>query len=75
MATQTFKNWVGSSKQVVSTQYNEERKVMTVEFIKGAKYEYSEVPLKVWEKSLVTESIGKFINTDIKPHYSYKKIA
>jgi hypothetical protein len=71
---QVFKSWIGLSKQVNTTEYSESKKTMIVEFAKGDKYEYSKVPVEVWLKSLDTESIGRFINTDIKPFYSDVKL-
>lgn len=67
------KSWAGLSSQVVSTSYNEEGKYMIVQFNSG-KYKYDGVPLEVWKQSLNTTSIGKFINSTIKPNYPYTKL-
>lgn len=63
-----------NSTQVSKTWYDEEKKVMFVTFKTGKTYSYDEVPAEVYEKSLQAESIGKFLNTDIKGKYSYKAI-
>lgn len=69
-----FKNWAHLSSQVRSTNYNQKDKYMLVEFMNGGRYKYSDVPLEVWVQSLNTVSIGKFINTTIKPNYSVTKL-
>lgn len=67
------KSWVGLSSQVASTSYNEKEKYMIVQFNAG-RYRYDEVPLEVWVQSLNTASIGKFINSTIKPNYAATKL-
>lgn len=69
-----FKNWTHLSSQVRSTNYNQKDKYMLVEFTNGSRYKYSDVPLEVWIQSLNTLSIGKFINSTIKPSYPVTKL-
>lgn len=71
---QKFKSWITLSSQVKTTSYNEEEKWMIVEFANGGRYRYEGVPLDTWKLSLITTSIGKFINTTIKPNYEVKKL-
>jgi hypothetical protein len=71
---QKFKDWSVLSSQIKTTEYNEQEKYMFVVFSNGTKYRYAEVPLDVWEKSLKAASIGKFINTDIKPNFEFKRL-
>ena len=68
------KDWSQVSGQVAKALYMEETKNMTVVFKSGGVYSYSNVPLEVWEKSLNAASIGRFLNTDIKPHYKAVKL-
>lgn len=63
-----------NSTQVSKAWYDEEKQALFVTFKTGKTYRYDEVPLSVWEASLQAESIGKFLNTDIKGKYSYKAI-
>lgn len=78
---QTFKDWSQTSSQVASTRFevlpihkpNEGDMIVT--FKNTGTYRYSAVPLEVWKKSLVTESIGKFINSDIKNKYPFTKLS
>jgi len=70
----TSKNWENSSSQVSLTAYDYDTLVMKVTFKASGTYKYESVPHDVWEKSLKATSIGKFINSDIKGKYAYKKI-
>lgn len=49
--------------------------VMIVTFNNGGKYAYLDVPENIWKLSLVTTSIGKFINSSIKGKYEFKKLS
>lgn len=69
----TTKDWAALSSQVLRTNYNEEKKEMIVQF-KNATWAYEGVPVEQWELSLNAPSIGKFINTNIKPKYQARKI-
>lgn len=71
---QLNKNYNGISSQVYETRYNKETKQMTVVFNIGATWAYSPVPLEVWEASLKAQSIGKFLNSEIKPKYEAYKL-
>ena len=65
-------NWPTSS-QVFSTKYDDEKQELTVKFKTGT-YAYNKVPKATWDYLKQTSSIGKFINTMIKPHHSYTKL-
>ena len=49
------------------------QKKMIAEFKNGAKYEYEEVPHKVYAQFRLAESQGNFFNTKISKVYKYKK--
>jgi len=69
-----YKEFTNSS-QVKNISYNESSKEMDVLFIVGKKYRYSDVPKHVFENALAAESIGKFINSEIKNKYQYTLIS
>jgi len=62
------------STQVKTIWYNEEEKEMEVLFMANKRYVYSNVPKDVWQRSIAAESIGKFINSEIKGKYEYKLV-
>lgn len=61
-----------SSSQVRVIEYKEGH--MEVTFNSGAKYRYYNVPKEVWMAAVNAESIGKFLNSEIKNKYKYEKI-
>lgn len=47
---------------------------MTIKYVTGATYDYDGVPLSVWNEALDAESIGSFVNNNIKGIFDYKKV-
>jgi len=68
------KDWSMKSSQILRTTYNRTEREMIVQF-KTAIWAYSAVSLEVWKESLEAESIGKFVNTKIKPNHAARKIS
>ena len=62
------------SSNLVKTEYDVETKKMIAEFKNGTKYEYDDVPHKVYTQFRMAESQGKFFNNDISKTYKYKRI-
>jgi hypothetical protein len=62
------------SSNLVSTEYDTETKKMISEFKNGMKYEYDEVPHNVYAQFRLSESQGKFFNTQISKKFNYKKL-
>ena len=62
------------SSNIVRTEYDTETKHMIVEFKNGQRYEYEEVPHKVYAEFRQSESQGKYFNSKISKTYKYKKV-
>jgi hypothetical protein len=62
------------SSNLVKTEYDSETKKMVTEFKNGIKYEYDDVPHNVYAKFRISESQGKFFNTEISKKFKYKKL-
>lgn len=62
------------SSNLSTTEYDTESKKLVVEFKNGMKYEYDEVPHAVYAQLRLSESQGKFFNTQISKKYSYRKL-
>lgn len=63
------------SSNLSGAVYDTETKVLDVEFKNGAKYQYEEVPHQIFTKLRMSESQGKFFNTEISKKFKYKKIS
>jgi hypothetical protein len=67
------------SSNMASVGYDESTSTLEVEFKgRGGKprtlYHYMAVPSKVHEALMATESKGRFLNTEIKGKYDYRKV-
>ena len=62
------------SSNLVRTEYDVETEKMIAEFKNGMKYEYDKVPHSVYTKFRMSESQGKFFNTEISKKFQYKKV-
>lgn len=62
------------SSNLVKTEYDTETKKMVAEFKNGSQYEYDEVPHNIYVKFRMSESQGKFFNSEISKKYKYKKL-
>ena len=48
---------------------------LLVEYISGNQYRYKEVPQELYEKLCEAESVGRFMNAEIKGKYEYEKVS
>lgn len=63
------------SSQVTHTMYDGAPKFELTVYYKKGVYRYLGVQPDVWEKYKKAESVGKFLNDEIKPNYQYVKIS
>lgn len=61
------------SSNLKRAQYDTETKLLEVEFKTGATYEYEEVPHTIFTRMRMSESQGKYFNTEISKKFKYKK--
>lgn len=57
------------SSCVVSIGYDVESMTLEIEFIKGTVYQYFDVPEAIYQELMVAESIGRYLNNNIKDNY------
>ena len=67
-------NVVINSSNLKSASYNTEDETLTVTFNNGGIYEYNKVPWNLFTKFRLSDSQGKFFNTNIAKTYVYKKL-
>ncbi len=63
-----------NSSNLKKATYNTESNLLTVTFNNGSIYEYYEFPWEKFTKFRMSESQGKFLNTNINGKYNYKKV-
>lgn len=62
------------SSNVKRTEYDLDSKKLLVEFNNGIKYEYNDVPHKIYTQFRLAESQGKFFSLTIAKNYKYQKL-
>lgn len=62
------------SSNIVRTQYDTADKKMICEFKTGVAYEYEDVPHSVYTQFRLSESQGKFFNSEISRKFKFKKV-
>ncbi len=67
------KSWPNSSN-IASASYDKETKVLTITFVRGAVYEYYEVPHDTWKQFKYVISPGKYFDAHIKKAFEYNKV-
>lgn len=69
-AENPFEKFWPNSSNVNRTKYMAESKILEVEFKGGKTYHYADIPLDVWDKLVAAESVGKFINSEVKNKFT-----
>lgn len=68
------------SSSIAAAAYDRNRRILRVGYRagkaahRGGTYDYFDVPPPVVRQFLGAESLGRFVNGQIKPHYKYKKV-
>ncbi|PSF12621.1 KTSC domain-containing protein [Marinobacter shengliensis] len=63
-----------NSSNVLSVGYDSENMILEVEFLKGAIYQYYNVPEYIYSDLLSSESIGGFLHSHVKGVFSYSQV-
>lgn len=64
-----FKTVKVNSSAISQVSYDNETHILRIQFVRGAEYDYPEVPEVEFEKLISAPSVGKYYNTTIK-HYA-----
>lgn len=64
-----------TSSNIVSIWYDEENRVLEIEFNNSGVYQYTWIPVGICNSLMNASSHGQYFNENIKNSYSYKKIS
>jgi len=68
-------NWIVVDSSTISRiAYDEARKVLSVEFKNGSRYEYYDLPINVFQQMTAAASKGQFLAANIKGRYRYARV-
>jgi KTSC domain len=62
------------SSNIATIGYDEEQQILEIVFNDGRVYHYLEVPPERALSLLRAESKGRYLNSDIKPNFSYRAV-
>ena len=57
------------STAIAKVGYSKRRHILEIEFVNGAVYRYSDVPLSVYQDLMSAESKARFYDSNIRKHY------
>lgn len=63
-----------SSSNVASVGYDESLRILEVEFLNGAVYEYYDVPENVYQELVSASSVGGYLAQRVKKVYGYSQV-
>jgi KTSC domain-containing protein len=63
-----------NSSNIAAVGYDHGLKILRVRFVRGATYDYLEVPAIVYKGLLDAISKGRFVNSQIKTCYAYRRL-
>lgn len=63
-----FKTIKVNSSAISSVSYDEETRTLRIQFVRGAEYDYPEVPEVEFRKLVSAPSVGKYYNSHIKQY-------
>ena len=68
-------NWIAVDSSTISRMaYDEHRKVLSVEFKTGTRYEYFDVPPMIFAQMNGCASKGQYLATNIKGQFRYARV-
>ena len=62
------------SSQVVAYGFDPEKKCLEIQFKGGGTYRYSGVPLSAFDGLKASESVGSYLNQNIKGKYPFERL-
>jgi hypothetical protein len=76
MRRRTDDKWIHvASSAVRAVRFHAARNELDVRFEEGREYRYGNVPRSKFHALLQADSIGEFINHEIKPYHPFQEIA
>ena len=62
------------SSSIAAVSYSQAEELLEVEFVLGTAYQYRPVPPDLHAGFLTASSKGHYFNTNIRPHFSAKRV-
>lgn len=63
-----------TSSNITEVGYSDEHQILELLFSSGMTYQYFDVPRRIFEELLQAESIGRYMNANIKGNFRYARL-
>lgn len=63
-----------TSSNITEVGYSDEHQILELLFSSGMTYQYFDVPRRIFEELLQAESIGRYVNANIKSNFRYARL-
>ena len=63
-----------SSSNIAAVGYDENSRVLEVEFTSGIVYQYFDVPPQMYAELMLAGSAGQYLNANIKGNFRYARV-
>jgi hypothetical protein len=63
-----------TSSNIAEVGYSDEHQILELLFSSGMTYQYFDVPRRIFEELLQAESIGRYVNANIKGNFRYARL-
>jgi len=63
-----------NSSAIADVDYKPSRRRLRLEYTNGRTYDYLGVPIEVYEDLIAADSIGEFVNREVKPNYDCSEV-
>lgn len=68
-------NWISVDSSTISRMaYDENRRVLTIEFKNGSRYEYYDIPAASFQAMRTAGSKGQYLAANIKGRFRYARV-
>ena len=59
------------SSAITSFGYDERTRILEIEYRNGSVYRYKEVPRHIWDELKHADSVGAYVNANIRDKYDF----
>ena len=63
-----------TSSNITEVGYSDEHQILELLFSSGMTYQYFDVPRRIFEELLQADSIGRYVNENIKGRFRYARL-
>jgi hypothetical protein len=63
-----------TSSNITEIAYSDDQQILELLFTSGMRYQYFDVPRRIFEEACAADSIGRYVNANIKGQFRYARV-